>query len=579
MKRRFALGLVVASLVACEETTPPIEHVAGGAVRSASLQPACNVLFASDWSTGTGTGSTVVTDGGKWGTYDEFNHGDGTTLLSVVTAASVNAPATVSGNVLRTQQRGQTYAADVIKNNFATPSADYYVRFYMRNDDTTFQNAGDHAVEPGLDASYWDNLIYVRKYGSASGWHQTIGTEGPGEINPYPVNFWHLSSGLSLGVWYRFEYWIHFVDASHIQVHAKVYDANGGQLYGDADFVQSDPTASCPAPNCYMGRGDWTLASFDAAGYSEAVDPTKLVNFVLANNGQSGATDTGLYWYEADVAICSDTWVGSDALFASDWSTGTGTGSTVVTDGGKWDTYDEFNNGDGTTLLSVVTRASVNAPSTTTGNVLRTQQRGQTYAADIIKHNFITPSADYYLRFYMRTDDTTSAGDHAVEPGLDASYWDNLIYVRKSGSPSAWQEIIGTEGPNESNPYPVNFWHLSTPLSLGVWYRFEYWIHFVDASHIQVHAKVYDANGGQLYGDADFVQSDPTANCPAPNCYMGRGDWTLASFEAAGHSESVDPTKLVNFTLANNGQLGATDTGLYWYQANVTIRSDTWVGP
>ncbi len=39
-----------------------------------------------------------------------------------------------------------TYAADVIKNNFATPSADYYVRFYIRNDDTTFHNAVDHAV-------------------------------------------------------------------------------------------------------------------------------------------------------------------------------------------------------------------------------------------------------------------------------------------------------------------------------------------------------------------------------------------------------------------------------------------------
>jgi len=108
-----------------------------------------------------------------------------------------------------------------------------------------------------------------------------------------------------------------------------------------------------------------------------------------------------------------------------------------------------------------------------------------------------------------------------------------------------------------------------------VWYRFEYWVHFVDATHVQVHARVYDASGALLYGDADFRQSDYN-NTPAWN---GSSTWTLASFAAAGYSIPVDPVKLANFAVGNNGQLDAVDTGLSWYFAGVAISASGWVGP
>jgi len=277
------------------------------------------------------------------------------------------------------------------------------------------------------------------------------------------------------------------------------------------------------------------------------------VTITAASEGQSGSA-----------ALTITVTGGGGLVFQSDWSTATGATAAAVTDGGKWDTWDDFGNGQ---LLSVV--SGVGAPGGR--NALRVLQRGVSYAADVIKHGFVPVSTDFYVRFYMRNDDTSPPGDHTVEPGLFAASWNNLIYVRKTSSASAWQEIIGTENAG----YPVDYWHLRTSLAPGVWYRFEFWVHFVDATHVQPHVRVYDASGTLLYGDADFQQSD-YGNTPAWN---GSSTWTLASFAAAGYSVPVTPTELVNFVLANNGQLSAPDTGLPWYFAGVELRTDGWVGP
>src|SRR5207302_10233012 len=138
------------------------------------------------------------------------------------------------------------------------PSTDFSVRFYMRNDDTS--GSGDHVVEPGYFADSWNNLMYIRKSGSSGGWQTTIGTANAG----YPVDYWTLSATLSHGAWYRFEFQIHFVDSTHIQVHVRVYDAAGALLYGDGDFQQSDYGNTPP----WNGSDTWTLASYSAAGYS-----------------------------------------------------------------------------------------------------------------------------------------------------------------------------------------------------------------------------------------------------------------------------------------------------------------------
>jgi hypothetical protein len=251
-------------------------------------------------------------------------------------------------------------------------------------------------------------------------------------------------------------------------------------------------------------------------------------------------------------------------IFESNWDNA-GTSSAAVTDGGKWTQYWEFNNGTGVQLLTVV-------PGGPAGyNALRVQQRGPNFAGDVQVEHFMPPSTDYYVRYYMKNDDTSPAGDHVVT--VDIWQYGNLTYMRKYSTVADWSFVISMYGCGYT--YPIGHWGPAPRLAHGQWYRFEYFVHFVDPTHIQVHPRVYDASGALIFSDADIRQSDYKAG----GVWNGRDDWTLASYYAAGNSFCVDPSWMTNFGMGNNGNLGAADTGQYWYYAALQIRRDTWPGP
>jgi len=251
------------------------------------------LIFESNWDTATGTSTSAVTDGGRWPNYWEFNNGSSVQLLSVV-AGGPNGH-----NALRVQQRGETYAANIQLDNFMPQSKDYYVRYYLKNDDTS--SAGDHVAT--VDTWQYQNLTYMRKYSSGSGWHFVTSLYGCGFT--YPIGHWGPSRTLSNGQWYRFEYFVHYIDSNHIQVHPRVYDSAGTLILSDADFLQENFGSAS-----WNGRSDWTLASYYAAGYSFCVDPAWMNEFGLGNNGQRFSVDTGRFWYFAGVQIRSDRWPG-----------------------------------------------------------------------------------------------------------------------------------------------------------------------------------------------------------------------------------------------------------------------------
>jgi hypothetical protein len=247
-------------------------------------------------------------------------------------------------------------------------------------------------------------------------------------------------------------------------------------------------------------------------------------------------------------------------LFASDWASGTPKDT--------WDTIDEFNGGLPVYLLSV-------APSFGPGgrNALKVLQRGSTFAANLRKMRIITPGQDYYVRFYFRSDDTSSAGDHIAT--CELYNYANLTYIRKSGGAADWQHVMSFYGCGYV--YPIGHWYLKNKLANGTWYRLEYFVHWTSPTTVQVHPRVYTEAGVLLYQDADYQQSDFGAS--GSLSYLGRADWTLESYYAAGYDFCVLPQYLTEFGVGNNGQAGAADTGLSWYFAGVEIRSDRWVGP
>jgi len=250
-------------------------------------------------------------------------------------------------------------------------------------------------------------------------------------------------------------------------------------------------------------------------------------------------------------------------IFESNWDT-VGTSRSAVTDGGRWPTYDEFNQGTGVQLLSVVTGGPGGH------NALRVQQRA-TLAATVQKENVVGQSQSYYVRFYFRNDDTSSANDHIAT--VERFNYGNLTFVRKYGGATSYRYLMSLYGCGYT--YPIGHWEVRDRLNNGQWYRFEYFVEFVDANHLRVHPRVFDINGTLLYSEADFRQEDYQAG----GTWNGRSDWTLASYYAAGFNFCVQPQWVDTFALGNNGATGALDSGLFWYFAAAQIRTDTWPGP
>jgi hypothetical protein len=268
---------------------------------------------------------------------------------------------------------------------------------------------------------------------------------------------------------------------------------------------------------------------------------------------------------------------GESVVFESDWTTAIGSDSSAVMDGGRWNDWWAFGTdpaGPGG-VLSVV-------PEGLDGrNVLRVQQRGAEEAASLQLDDFIPQRSDFYLRFYLRNDDTSRTGDDVVTVNIWGSH--NLVYLRKASSARGWNFLVAMSGC--ADYYPVGHWGPAPEqlpegdgepqlLARGEWYRFEYYVHFTSTNHIQIHPRVYDASGALLFADADFRQNDPGSAT-----WNGRSDWTLASYYAAGYDLCVDPTFVNDLAMGNPGQLGAVDTGLSWYFTGVQIRTDGWPGP
>jgi hypothetical protein len=258
------------------------------------------ITFASSWATALGPSRAAVTDGGKWvgtpalgGGYDEFNHGDGTQLLSVVTIGGRRA--------LKVLQRGQPYAANLYGPTFVPVSTDYTLKVAIWNDDTS--PADDHTVTP--DFKRYTGLTYVKRYNGPTDWTFVLMMLGlvAGPVTPYPLQRWIPTIRLAHAHWYRLEYDVHFVDATHIEVRPRIVDDVSGALLVDASgFQQQDYLHSGVGFN---KRDDWTLAKYYAAGFTFPVDPVPLQTIALGNNGQEAAVDTGLAWYFAGVEISS----------------------------------------------------------------------------------------------------------------------------------------------------------------------------------------------------------------------------------------------------------------------------------
>ncbi len=363
-----------------------------------------------------------------------------------------------------------------------------------------------------------------------------------------------------------------------------------GCCYNNVPLAQADISTPVDTRSIdkTVGFKQWDVTSIVQGWFN-----TPATNFgLLVNSDPSKLADRHRFFRSNEAAVDSQrpylTVVytppagGGGVVFQSDWSTALGTSKRAVYDSsapyGPWTNYWEFNLGDTTVQLLSVVAGGPNG-----GNALRVQQRGAIpgYSAVVQVDHPVPPATDFYVRFYMRNDDTSPADDHVVT--VDIYKYENLTYIKKDNyNPAGWHFVSSMFGCGYT--YPIGHWGPNVTLTRGAWYRFEYFVDYIDSTHIQVHPRVYDATGTQILGDSDFQQSDFGSAM-----WNGRNDWTLASYYAAGYNFCVNPspseqnpdnlTPLTSFALGNNGQNGAVDTGLYWYYAGVQIRTDRWPGP
>jgi hypothetical protein len=349
-------------------------------------------------------------------------------------------------------------------------------------------------------------------------------------------------------------------------------------------------TVSPPTAGVAVGQTVPLMATpKDAAGNSLT---GRVITWVSSNSGIASVNTTGLVTGvvvgSATITATSEGQSGTAAItvtalppppapgvvFESKWTTALGNARTAVTDGGAWDQFSDFGQGR---ILAVVSGGPAGY-----ANALRVTQEGETGgAAYLQRNNFLTAGTDFYVRYYMRNDDVNSGSyDHIVSAWFAPVPPVSLWYMMKGAAGGGWGVGMASNGNGgDSDHYPVYGWQLRGPnntsiLPNGRWYRFEYWVHFVTATTMQFHVRIYDDANTLLYTDADMRQLDYGSAV-----WNGSNTWTLASFYAAGHTMTIDPLKIVDFGMGNNAQAGTVNTGQYWYYAGVQIRTDHWPGP
>lgn len=265
-------------------------------------QPA-GVVFSSDWGTATGTTDAALRDGGKWNTLYCQQAGQ---TLTVIPGNSVGW--TRTPNVLRLQQLGPNSCGTLEKTDLLPVSTSHWGRFYFRNDETVTQHNHVATYNPGVGAPI--QLAFWNRNGAATGVSIFLRTyyRSNGVLSEYPTNIWFIGTAnqsavarLAHGTWYRYEWHMEYVTPTTYRIWPRIYDMSGQLLFDANRFFQSD----------YPQSGPHSLASWYAAGNTFGFTDVNLGRRLgLGNEGPGGTTNTGGYWYHADVAISTAGWIG-----------------------------------------------------------------------------------------------------------------------------------------------------------------------------------------------------------------------------------------------------------------------------
>jgi uncharacterized repeat protein (TIGR01451 family) len=255
-------------------------------------------------------------------------------------------------------------------------------------------------------------------------------------------------------------------------------------------------------------------------------------------------------------------------VFSSTWSTATGTSSSALRDGNRWD---DLYCGNAGQTLAVVPGTAVGW--TRTPNVLRLQQMGASICGMLEKVNAVPVSTTHYGRFYFRNDETSTTHNHVATyfpvGDIQVAIWN------RAGRSDGVELFMRTykDASGQFAGWPYSYWKLAGSgnnirLQNGTWYRYEWMMEYVSANTYRLWPRIYNMAGTLLYDADDYYNSDYPSN---PR--------TLRQHYDMGNVFGVSSTSSArNLGLGSEGPAGSSSTGGYWYHADVALSTAGWIG-
>ena len=259
----------------------------------------------------------------------------------------------------------------------------------------------------------------------------------------------------------------------------------------------------------------------------------------------------------------------ADLVFASAWTTGTGTGNAAVQDTSRtrdWSVRDIVGGSNDGWEVRVTATDSRDYPTT---NYLRMNSPdGQLVLAYQGSDSYYSAPGvgdSVYLRYYYRY---LLTGSHSPGDGTEhGNYFDDHWITTPNWGPIAFGISLQNESTSEYSLYVwdsgANPYQIGANLSKNTTYRFEWKFTRTGTSTYQLGFRIYSVGGTLLYDENDFAQRDP------PNDAMS--DVTVTG---AGTSQWNSVT---GFQIGLNSQQGTAGNPFSEYAAFL-VRTDDWCG-
>lgn len=379
----------------------------------------------------------------------------------------------------------------------------------------------------------------------------------------------------------------------------RAVDAAGNQSTGQIcrPYTIPAPPATPPGPIARLevspetvsvtagGSAQLAVAAFDAAGQPVAhsvswsssasafatVDGSGRVTGVAAGQATITATDTSGI---SDAAVVTVTDAGGGGggggggsfVFASDWSTATGTSDAALRDTNKNPPWSTWRTAAGLPLLNVVQAGGLGFPS---ANALRTTltgtQSSEVRAVDLWPQP--APGQSLYFRLYARFDIPDSYGNLS-----GASH--HPIQPEPGSCPYEWEFQIGSfsDGTLEATfrfETSGAAFVLSRVLRKFQTYRWEWAFHRQQSGSYKADIRIYDMAGNLVADDSDFISRwNPDYSTP-----MSTKDPNL----------TFSSQCIRRLMLGYNGAQWPSMSDSYTYYGGMAVRlsnsSSDWIGP